>query len=173
MRTADKALVTYASWSGTTAEVAECLRESLQADGLDVDLAATRSVADIDQYALVVAGTAIRMGRTHSDYRSFIARHRDVLAKTKFAAFIVCGTLKEKNEKTCSEAGTFLASALEAAPELAPIATATFGGAIAKRRLSWPYRLMFRLMGEKGGDWRDWNAIKSWGHEVAEKSGTR
>ena len=73
--------------------------------------------------------------------------------------------LKKKTDKTCSEAESFLAATLQTVPELTPLDTATFGGAIIKSKLSWP----FRLMGEQGGDYRDWESIKSWGHEVAKK----
>jgi len=167
----NSALVTYASWQGSTVEVAEAIRDSLQSSGFCVDLKPAKSVSDPGSYDQVVAGSAVRMGKTHPDFGSLLGRHHETLTGAKLAAFIVCGTLKEKSETSCGKAEAVLASGLSSAPELSPIATATFAGAIDRGKPSWPFRLMFRINGEKGGDWRDWDAIDSRAQEVAKKVG--
>ncbi|MGD8849432.1 MAG: flavodoxin domain-containing protein, partial [Anaerolineales bacterium] len=68
-------LVTYATMSGSTAEVAEAVGKELETQGYHVDLLPIHLVADIQQYDAVVVGAPMILG-WHREARRFLRKFR-------------------------------------------------------------------------------------------------
>src|SRR5690242_14074155 len=89
----NKILVTYASRSGTTAEVAEAICKTLRDDGADVDVLPMQEVKELSLYQAVIAGSAIRGARWLPEAIQFIRAHQSTLRHKPFAMYTVCITL--------------------------------------------------------------------------------
>ncbi len=72
-------LVTYGSWCGSTAEVAEEIGKVLREGGWEVDVLPAKQAQSVDRYQAVVVGTAIRMGRCRGDALKFVTRNKAAL----------------------------------------------------------------------------------------------
>src|ERR1043166_3954240 len=80
-------LVAYASKYGSTREVAESIAATLRERLLRVDVLPAGDVGGVDEYAGVVLGGAIYMGRWHRDAREFARQFADELSELPVAVF--------------------------------------------------------------------------------------
>jgi menaquinone-dependent protoporphyrinogen oxidase len=168
----DRILVTYASWAGSTAEVAEAIAKELGAASGSVLVRPARDVADVEPYSAVVLGAAVHAGRLHRDAIAFVDRHRAALAGIPVAYFVVCLTMKEDTPEHRRTSEGFLNALREGFPEIRPVAVGLFGGAVRSDetslgKLPLAQRLMVRMMKKAAGDFRDWDAIGRWARELA------
>jgi menaquinone-dependent protoporphyrinogen oxidase len=77
----------YATKHGSTREVAEAIAARLRERGLDADLRTAAEIRTVDDYAAVVLGGSIYIGRWHSDARALLKRQRKALAKVPLFVF--------------------------------------------------------------------------------------
>ena len=169
---AGQVLVTYASWAGSTAEVAEAIARELGAASGGAVVRPARDVEDVAPYSAVVLGAAVHAGRLHRDAIAFATRHRAALAKVPVAYFVVCLTMKEDTPEHRRTSEGFLSALREGFPEIHPVAAGLFGGAVrvddaSLAGLPLAQRLMVRMMKKAAGDFRDWDAIGKWARELA------
>src|SRR5919107_4869742 len=90
-------LVTYASRSGSTAEIAEAVGRTLTDGGLSVKSSPMQEVDDLTPYQGVIVGSAIRGARWLPEAVQFIRTHQATLRHKPFAMFTVCITLAMAN----------------------------------------------------------------------------
>ena len=83
----NKILVTYASRSGSTAEVAEAISKTLTEGGAQVDVIPMRDVKDISLYRAVIVGSAIRQSKWLPEAVQFVRAHQETLRHKSFAMF--------------------------------------------------------------------------------------
>jgi menaquinone-dependent protoporphyrinogen oxidase len=152
-------LIAYATKHGSTKEVADAIAERLGARGIAVFTRPAREVTDLDGYEAVVVGSAIYMGRLHTDARDFLHRFERRLAVLPVAVFAM-GPRTTTDEEVASSRDQ-LEAALAKLPRLAPCTTAIFGGVFD------PDQHHFPLNRLPASDVRDWSAIRAWGDEVA------
>jgi len=153
-------LVAYASKYGSTREVAESIANTLRGHLLRVDVRAAAEVDHLQEYAGVVVGGGIYMGRWHRDARGFTRHFRDELSALPVAVFAL-GPVGDAPEQRAGPEKQFRA-AVEKLP-FEPFATALFGGAIDPRKLRFPFNHM------PTADVRDWEEIRAWAVEVADR----
>jgi menaquinone-dependent protoporphyrinogen oxidase len=149
-----KVLVAYASKHGSTAMVAEAVAEELHAAGVDADLREVDEVEDVAEYAAVVLGAPLYMGRWRREARRFLGHHRGPLERVPVAIFAL-GPIEDTPESFASSRVQLL-RALGSFEWLAPACVEVFGGAIEPETLHFPFSHM------PAADIRDWDAIREW-----------
>ena len=72
-------LVTYATRSGSTQEVAETIAATLREGGLAVTCQPISKVQSLDSCTALVLGAPLYMFRWHKDAKRFLSRHQQAL----------------------------------------------------------------------------------------------
>jgi menaquinone-dependent protoporphyrinogen oxidase len=186
-------LVTYATESGSTAEVAEAIGSALREGGASVDVRKIEEVGGLDAYEGVVVGGPMIMG-WHPDAVNFLARRQDDLRDRHVACFMTAlsltamdGTLyndvpvfqdpdlaqppkrtdRLSFKERYSSVPSYLRPLAEKAPQVKPVGVAFFGGKLDYGTLNIFQRLFVRiLVGAEEADTRNWDAIRSWVEEI-------
>jgi len=156
-------LVAYATWAGSTAEVALEVAKVLREHGATVEVRPAKEVKDLGPYGAVVLGTAVRMGKLRKDAKQFVERHREALGRMPVAYFLVCLTMKESTEEKCQEAAAFLDPITEM---VQPVDVGLFAGSLEVGKLPFYLRMGMKSM---EGDFRDWDAIRAWAKGLGPK----
>jgi len=168
----NQVLITYASCTGSTAEVAAEIAKALTDLGISVDLKPMQDVKDLKAYRAVVIGSAIQDRQWLPEAMQFLQTYRSALAKKPIATFTLCMTLAMKNgEKYRPDIMEWLAPVRRIAQ---PVSEGVFAGILDIPKIpSFSDRLKFRLSVLFGvwseGDHRDWEAIHAWAEELPEK----
>lgn len=157
-----KVLVTYASKYGSTGGVADAIGKELCSKGMAVDVMLIKNVRDVSSYQAVVIGSAIYMGKWMSEALDFIKKNKDSLRKVPVAYFLVCMNLSRPTQEKQAEVLSYMDAVLKAVPEIKPVGMGTFAGALDYNNLSWLNKKILKSKGTPEGDFRDWNAIRSW-----------
>jgi menaquinone-dependent protoporphyrinogen oxidase len=161
----NKLLVTYASRTGSTAEIAEAIGKSLSQNDMNVDVLPMQDVKDLAPYSAVIVGSAIRQAKWLPEGMKFIQDHRAELARKRVATFTVCITLAMSNSDQYRQAVREWIAPVRTRVE--PISEGLFAGKLDFRRLPFSFdTLKFRLVVALGifpkDDRRDWKAIHDW-----------
>ena len=170
-------LVAYSSAHGSTAGVARAIGSALAGPALQVDVRPMAEIDDPSQYHAVIAGSAIRYDKWLPEATGFVERHGAVLANRPLALFFVCMTLSRPGEAARRQAEVYAQNLRTRFADLDPGRVGGFAGALDYRKLPVLARpaawLMFAALGAKVGDHRDWRAIESWAHQVAQHEAFR
>jgi menaquinone-dependent protoporphyrinogen oxidase len=163
-----KTLVAYASQGGATQGIAETVGQVLTARGAAVTLLPVTQVNDLSPYQSVVIGSAVHSGKWLPEARAFVERHQNTLRRMPTAVFQVCLMLATSNEQYKRMVPGWL-SPLRA--QIRPCADASFAGALWPER--YPkftdrlgLRIFLSVIHLKAGDYRDWNAVRSWAEQI-------
>ncbi len=159
----EKVLVTYATRTGTTQEVAVAIGEELETKGAKVDVKNAKEVEDLTAYRAVILGSAIRAGNLMPEAIEFVKANQEKLSQIPVAYFVVCATLREDTEENRQAVAAYLDPLREM---IEPVEEGLFAGAIDRSKLSFPMRLVLKAMKAEEGDWRDWEAIRAWAAEL-------
>lgn len=161
-----KVLVAYASRCGSTGEVAEAIGQVFCDSGAAVDIRLVESVSDLTSYRAIVIGSAIHSSKWLPEAIKFVETNRKVLSQMPVAYFLTCLTLSKPTEENHHKARAFLDPLRNAVPQVQPVDTGLFAGVLDYSKLSLIVRVVMKSkMKGKGvseGDYRDWDAIRSW-----------
>jgi menaquinone-dependent protoporphyrinogen oxidase len=188
-----KILLTYATNSGSTVEVAEAIRDELAKDGTPVELRPVKEVQSLEGYTAVVLGAPMIAG-WHRDAMRFLKQHKAELSRLPVAYFITCVSLTQTGETSIdgvpvtldpdlpkepkqsgklsfrenyATPGYYLRPLLKAAPRVRPASAAFFAGKLELFRLN-IFQMIFATLvtGGRAGDFRNWDAIRDWGSNL-------
>ncbi|MFZ3573018.1 flavodoxin domain-containing protein [Streptomyces sp. BH097] len=162
------ALVAYASAHGSTRTVAECIAARLSGRGLEVVVAPLGPDPELAPYRGVVLGSAVHSGAWLPEAAAYVRRRHEALTARQVWLFSVGmaaalpGPLRR------------LAARREPGPIagvvrlLHPRGYRRFSGVIRREHLDRRGRLLFRLLGCRYGDYRDWAQVDAWADGIAE-----
>jgi menaquinone-dependent protoporphyrinogen oxidase len=166
-----RVLVVVASKHGATAEIADGLARALadSAAGRAAGLAAVsipvEQLPDPEPYAAVILGSAVYVGRWLQPARHYAAEHAAVLRRRPVWLFS-SGPIGKPPFPTDEphDAGPL-------AQSIGARGYRVFPGLLEKSRLSLAERAMVTAMRAPVGDFRDWDAVRSWAEEIAAELG--
>ncbi len=161
-----KVLVTYDSKLGSTAEVAKFMGSVLSEHGVSTAVKPLSDVDDLETYDRVIIGSAIRYDRWLPDATAFVKGNRTTLSNVKVSFFFTCLTLAKPTPAARLKAEGYADKLRALAPEVKPVTVGGFAGVLQFARTPWPARFALEVLsiatGVKEGDYRDWEAIRSW-----------
>jgi menaquinone-dependent protoporphyrinogen oxidase len=160
-------LVTYATWTGATHQVADAIAGVLRENGATADVKDAGEVKRLDGYDAVVMGTSAHIGKVPGDAVSFAKKHAKALAALPVAQFIVCLTMSDPKPENRTTALGYLEQINKVIPQVKIVDTGLFGGVVLNdtehfRKLNPILRGMAGKMANDIKDGRDWDAIRAW-----------
>ena len=165
----NRLLVGYATRYGSTQEVAEAIADTLRTCELEVEVHPLREVKSLAPYTGIVMGAPLMMFRWHKDAQRFLARHRRELRERPVAVFALGPVHEPRDEKEWADSRAQLEKELAKVPWFKPLALEILGGVFDPTKFRFPIN---KLAGaEPASDIRDWDAIRAWAREVAQKLG--
>jgi menaquinone-dependent protoporphyrinogen oxidase len=182
-----KTLILYGTRYGATAGTSEEIAKVLQGEGFDVVVvnAKEEKVKDISPYDLIVVGTGVQMGRWTGEVEDFLKRHEQKLAQKKMAFFVSSmKTVAEREGKTADVESARKFDIDNKLPKYSfqPISVGFFGGVLNYNKMNFLFRKTLgsvREQVEKDGfveiepgvwELRDWDEIRLWTKELAQKA---
>jgi menaquinone-dependent protoporphyrinogen oxidase len=160
-------LVGYATEHGSTHTIAERIGARIRQFGAKADVRSLNDVGTADGYDAFVLGSAVHGQAWLPSAAFFVDTHRKALAESPLWLFSVGmpaalrGPWKGLADK---EKPRILA---DLGQNLYPREHYLFSGVIARDHLPFTGRTMFRAMGCRYGDFRDWTAIEAWADHIA------
>ena len=174
----------YGATKGTSEEIAEVLRE----ESFDVQVlnAQEEKVKDISEYGLIVVGSGVACGRWVNEAEDFLKKFRKEFDNKKLALFVSSVEPIAKREgNTVEVAKMHKIDAEDRVSKygLKPVSIGFFGGILDFNRMGFLTRkgmeVAFKAPLQKHGfketapdayDLRDWEEIRNWAKELAEKA---
>jgi menaquinone-dependent protoporphyrinogen oxidase len=174
-------LIAYASRCGSTGEVADGIGQTLCETGVSTEVRLVGKVRDLSPYQSVILGSAVRAGKWLPEAADFVKKHQDTLCRIPVAYFVVCMTMRDDTIENRRRALTFLDPLYKLAPRVKPRDIGLFAGATDFNKLSFVHRSILKAKGIPEGDFRNWEAIRTWAvnvqpvllSEAGEESGNR
>ena len=167
-----KVLVSAASKHGATAEVAEEIGTALRGALLNerggigsgevtVDVLPAERVNSVEDYDVVVLGSAVYAGHWLEGAREFSERHADALAERPTWLFSV-GPVGEppKPEEDPVDVGPILEATKAREHRI-------FAGKLDRRALGFAEKAIVLALRAPEGDFRDWEDIREWALGIA------
>ncbi|KAA3659105.1 MAG: flavodoxin [Chloroflexi bacterium] len=168
-----KILIAFASQYGSTGEVAEVVAEVLSQYGYAVDTKWIKDVTAVDHYDAVIVGSAIQYDKWMPEAVDFVKTHQKAFSKIPVAYFFTCLTLAKRNVKTEQQALAYADKLIALTTQVKPISIGRFAGVLDASKMSFLTRLMLKtittVVGVREGDYRDWDAIRSWAKSIDAK----
>lgn len=180
-------LIAYGTRYGATASTAEEIAKILTEAGFTVKVANLKEekIKDISPYDLVVVGTGVQIGKWTGEAEGFLKKHDKELTQKKMALFV--STLKALNEREGKPEDLESTRQYDIDKKLPkysfqPISIGFFGGVLDYNKMNFFFRktmVAFKERIEQAGfkeeapgvyDMRDWDEIRGWAKELAEKA---
>lgn len=158
-RMTDRILVTYATRTGSTAEVADAIASRLCDAGLSAEARPVTEVTNLEGYSGAVLGSAVRFASWLPEMTDFVSANRDALSAMPVAFFTMHMLAFGDGPAAVEERAKYTA---EARDLITPTDEVFFEGMIDPARLSFLDRLAVRLVKSPFGDRRDWERIWAW-----------
>ena len=159
-------LVVYASRHGATAGIAARIARRLADGAATVELRCVDQVETLDGYDAVVFGAPVYDQNWPPEANGFAAEYRDALSERPLWLFSVgsFGDTKPVLGRLMPKEPTEIT---EIRADLRPREYRVFQGVIQKHQ--WPFwsRVLFRALGGRFGDHREWGTIDAWADRIA------
>jgi len=162
-------LVGYATTHGSTRGIADRVAAGLDKSGLRAEARDLRTVEDADAYGAFVLGSAVHQQTWLEPAQAFLRDNADILGSRPVWIFSVGmpAALRGPWKRVAPKEKPMIMERLPG--KLLYRDHRLFSGVIAKDQLPLTGRLLFRLMGGRFGDFRDWAAIDAWTAGIAQE----
>jgi menaquinone-dependent protoporphyrinogen IX oxidase len=181
-------LIVYGTSFGATKGTSEEIARVLQKENFDVKVVNVKDekVKDISEYGLIVVGSSLANCRWNSGAEDFLKKFHNEFECKKLALFVSSVAPIAEREGNTEEVAKERKIALEdkvSKYNLKPIAMGLFGGILNYNKMGFLARkgmeIAFKTRLQNTGfkevepgvyDLRDWDAIRSWAMELAQRS---
>ena len=161
-------LVAYATKYGATAEIAEKIGEALRQAGLAADVLPAASVSDLSAYQGVVLGSAVYIGQWRKEAVRFLQAYETDLAE-KLVWLFSSGPTGEGDPVELVQGWQLPGKLQPIADRIGARDLAVFHGAVDVTKLNFLEKWMLKNVKSPTGDFRDWEALKSWATAIADE----
>lgn len=154
-------LVTAASKHGATAEIAQFIADEIERSGIMVTVADPEEVRDIAPFDVVVLGSAVYTGYWLKPALRFVNQFEGALVRKRvwlFSSGPIGEPLEPPGEPFSVE------SVMEATAATEHV---VFGGKIDRDKLGFGEKAIVVALRVDDGDYRPWDAIRSWARSIA------
>ncbi len=157
-----KILITYASATGTTKEIAGEIGKVLEEKGLVTELKAMSEVQELEKYSGVIMGAPINGMQWLPEASNFVEAHQGKLQQVPTACFLVSYLLMTGREGWKK---VIRKSLNKVKAKINPVMVGMFGGKIGE---DFPAvaRFIFGIKKDAPKDARDWQTIRNWATEL-------
>lgn len=156
-----KVLMTVASKHGATGQIGEVVADVLREAGHDVESRPPEDVSSLDGYGAVVIGSAIYAGRWMDTARRLVDRHATALATVPVWLFS-SGPIGDPPMPADEPLET-----AAVAERLRAHGQRSFAGRLDRTSLGFLERAVTKALHAADGDFRDWEAVRTWADEIA------
>lgn len=182
-----KTLIAYCTRYGATASTSEEIGRVLQEEGFDVRVVNVKEakVKDISEYELVIVAAGMQVMRWCGESEKFLKKFQDELRERHTAIFVSSGTraVYKHDGDTETMEKEWTKNLVEKAEKyrLAPVALGMFGGVWDYNKMGFMWKKTmspFKMKLEESGfeekepglyDTRDWEEIRQWTKDLAQK----
>lgn len=163
-----KVLVVYATAEGSTAGIADWIAGALLARGHDVVVRSVDEVRDVRAYDAFVIGSAVHDRAWLPAGRAFLTEQRRALHGKPVWLFSVGlpGALRGPLRKWAAWGEADVLAGL--VDDVDPVEHRLFTGVVTAGAFGWFGALVFRLVGGRFGDFRDWAEIERWSASISD-----
>ena len=162
-----KVLVAYATKYGATKEIAEKIGAAITEAGLEAEISDVKQVEDLASYDAVVLGSAVYVGAWRKEAAAFLQDHESELTEKPVWLFST-GPTGEGDPVELLNGFRIPETLKPVSDRIQPREIAVFHGAVYKEKLKMHEKMMIKMVKAPLGDFRVWDAISSWGTQVAE-----
>ncbi|KXK22509.1 MAG: protoporphyrinogen oxidase [Chloroflexi bacterium OLB15] len=163
-----KILVAFSSKHNSTAEIAGEIADTLRSfSGFEVDVKDAAVVLGLKPYDAVVVGSAIYAGHWQTEAVSFLRRYKDQLSR-KLVWVFASGPLGTDDSLAPRNATAVPEDIRELVDLIHPRSTILFSGKLDPSQLGLLERTISKVVRAPDGDFRDWDAIRSWATSIGE-----
>jgi menaquinone-dependent protoporphyrinogen oxidase len=161
-----RVLLVYASKYGGTATIARRIGERLSTQGMEVEVLAANTKADISGFDTIIVGSALYMFRWRREAIGFVKRHRSTLLRKGVWVFSSGPTKAEDLEKMRQTwaAPRQLKQALQG---IKAHDNVLFGGVSVLNTMRGFDRWIMKKISPADVDIRDWETIEAWADGIA------
>lgn len=164
---AEKILITYATWTGTTQEIAEHIGKKFADKGWETTVLPVSKVKDIIPFKAIIIGSPIHASHWVKAALVFLRKNATALREKKTALFNTCLAMKNPDADNIKRT---IAYNDEARAYIHPETESSFAGTMRYAKLNiFLQILMKKMIKAQEGDFRDWKSIDAWTDETAEK----
>ncbi|TFH33140.1 MAG: flavodoxin [Anaerolineales bacterium] len=159
-------LVTYASKYGATQEIAEEIGQVLSHAGLFTDVLPIKLVSDLPRYQALVIGSAVYIGKWRKEAVRFLKANEKKLSGMPIWLFSSGPTGEGDPVELLN--GWRLPMAIQPIVDRIKLrGIHVFHGNVDMSKLNPIEKSMMKNVNAHVGDFRDWDAIRSWANTVA------
>ncbi|MGW6173634.1 flavodoxin domain-containing protein [Arthrobacter sp. NPDC055138] len=161
-------LIGHASAHGSTVDIAQRIARVLAQEGLEADVLPVSQLGGLEGYDAVVLGSAIHHQAWLPEAMAFVQRHASELAARPVWLFSVgmSASLPRPVRASARKAqDRRLAGALR--DLVRPRGHGLFSGVAREEDFPRWTGVLFRMLGARFGDFRDWDQIEDWARGIA------
>lgn len=164
-----KLLITYATKTGCTEDIARRIGATLRSAGNDVRVIPIDSTPRLDDFDAVIVGSGVRAGKWHANATEWVVGNARKLAAKPLALFTCCLTMKDGQSKA-PEVIAYTRPMLDKTG-LKPVGIGLFPGWFVPEKFGFIERSILKMMKSPQGDFRDFTAADAWAGEIAARLG--
>jgi menaquinone-dependent protoporphyrinogen oxidase len=159
----DKILITFATRTGSTSEIATTIGQTLIGRGFDVDVKPIKENPSPIGYQAVVIGSGVRFGSCFPEALKYVEQHHHQLNRMPTAFF--CVHMMNMGGDETSRKGR-LAYLAPLRKLVTPCSEAYFAGIGDLSKITFIERMVVKAVKPPLGDFRDWDKIQAWAQSV-------